>query len=71
MWLHVLKSNMVETTWLLVNDSQGTLVQSTECEWMSWGQTSDEIFRLGVNDVNPLSKARKPAIEACKFQGTK
>ena len=25
-----------------VNDSQGTLVRSNECEWMSWSQTSVE-----------------------------
>ena len=53
-----------------VNDSQDTLVQSNECESMSLGRTLDEISRSGVDNENPLSKARKPAIEACKFQGT-
>ena len=35
-----------------VNDSQGTLVQSIECEYMSWCQTPSRFYWWKVNDVN-------------------
>ena len=36
-----------------VSDSQGTLVQSNECESMIWGRTFGGISRSGVNNENP------------------
>ena len=35
-----------------VNDSQGTLVQSTENESISWCRTPNRFYRSKVNDVN-------------------
>ena len=52
------------------NDPQGTPVQSNEYEYMIWCRILNGIFRSAANDVNWLSKAKRPAIKACRLQGT-
>ena len=85
MWLHVLKSNMAETTWLLVVDETINKCEGNHhwCQWLprypstiQWMWINEMNLNICgviwslVNDVNPLSEVRRPAIEAWKFQGT-
>ena len=51
MWLHVLKSNMVETTWLLVIDETVNKCEGNHhwCQWIP--RYSSTILRMWMNDL--------------------
>ena len=52
------------------NDSQGTRVHSSECEYIVWCWIVRWIFQPKVNDVNLFSKERKSFIGVYKSQVT-